>query len=155
MFIRPNQIIACSLPYRMLNEVQVLGVLLIVRRHLLTPKGLRTLSPSNPLYEGRYEGDQPTRDKAYHQGTVWPWLLEHYAQACFNIKGADFCNEAIELIKNFEEDISDNGLASISEIYDGDPPFDARGAFSQAWSVGAILRINEMIENYGGYQKEM
>lgn len=154
MFIRPNQIIACSLPYRMLNEVQVLGVLLIVRRHLLTPKGLRTLSPSNPLYEGRYEGDQPTRDRAYHQGTVWPWLLEHYAQACFNIKGADFCNEAIELIKNFEEDISDNGLASISEIYDGDPPFDARGAFSQAWSVGAILRINEMVENYGGYQQK-
>ena len=145
-FIRPNKIIACSLPYGMLSDDRKLSV----RRHLLTPKGLRTLSPRNPLYKGRCEGDQPTRDRAYHQGTVWPWLLEHYVKACFDIKGKEFCNEAVEIVKNFEEDISDNGLASISEIYDGDPPYNARGTISQAWSVGAILRINEMIEEYGG-----
>ena len=149
-FIRPNQIIACSLPYGMLSDDRKLSVISVVRRHLLTPKGLRTLSPRNPLYEGRCEGDQPTRDRAYHQGTVWPWLLEHYVKACFDIKGKEFCNEAVEIVKNFEEDISDNGLASISEIYDGDPPYNARGTISQAWSVGAILRINEMIEEYGG-----
>lgn len=149
-FIRPNQIIACSLPYGMLSDDRKLSVISVVRRHLLTPKGLRTLSPRNPLYEGRCEGDQPTRDQAYHQGTVWPWLLEHYVKACFDIKGKEFCNEAVEIVKNFEEDISDNGLASISEIYDGDPPYNARGTISQAWSVGAILRINEMIEEYGG-----
>ena len=149
-FIRPNQIIACSLPYGMLSDARKLSVISVVRRHLLTPKGLRTLSPRNPLYEGRCEGDQPTRDRAYHQGTVWPWLLEHYVKACFDIKGKEFCNEAVEIVKNFEEDISDNGLASISEIYDGDPPYNARGTISQAWSVGAILRINEMIEEYGG-----
>ncbi len=149
-FIRPNQIIACSLPYSMLSDEQKLNVITIVRRHLLTPKGLRTLSPRNPLYEGRYEGDQPTRDRAYHQGTVWPWLLEHYVQANFNVRGAEFYNEAVEIIKNFEEEISDNGLASIPEIYDGDPPYNARGAISQAWSVGAILRINEMIEEHEG-----
>lgn len=118
-FIRPNQIIACSLPYGMLSDDRKLSVISVVRRHLLTPKGLRTLSPRNPLYEGRCEGDQPTRDRAYHQGTVWPWLLEHYVKACFDIKGKEFCNEAVEIVKNFEEDISDNGLASISEIYDG------------------------------------
>ena len=149
-FIRPNQIIACSLPYGMLSDDRKLSVISVVRRHLLTPKGLRTLSPRNPLYEGRCEGDQPTRDRAYQQGTVWPWLLEHYVKACFDIKGKEFCNEAVEIVKNFEEDISDNGLASISEIYDGDPPYNARGTISQAWSVGAILRINEMIEEYGG-----
>ena len=149
-FIRPNQIIACSLPYGMLSDDRKLSVISVVRRHLLTPKGLRTLSPRNPLYEGRCEGDQPTRDRAYHQGTVWPWLLEHYVKACFDIKGKEFCNEAVEIVKNFEEDISDNGLASISEIYDGDPPYNARGTISQAWSVGAILRINAMIEEYGG-----
>lgn len=149
-FIRPNQIIASSLPYGMLSDDRKLSVISVVRRHLLTPKGLRTLSPRNPLYEGRCEGDQPTRDRAYHQGTVWPWLLEHYVKACFDIKGKEFCNEAVEIVKNFEEDISDNGLASISEIYDGDPPYNARGTISQAWSVGAILRINEMIEEYGG-----
>ena len=147
-FIRPNQIIACSLPYNMLSEAQKLDVIAMVRRHLLTPKGLRTLSPRHPLYQGHCEGDQPTRDRAYHQGTVWPWLLEHYVRANFDMLGRDFVGEAEDILKNFEEDISNNGLASISEIYDGDPPHHARGSISQAWSVGAVLRIQEMIEQY-------
>ncbi len=147
-FIRPNQIIACSLPYTMLSDTQKLFVISTVRRHLLTPKGLRTLSPRNPLYKGRCEGDQPTRDRAYHQGTVWPWLLEHYVKACFDIAGASFLPDAQEIISFFHEDISEYGLASISEIYDGDPPHNPRGAISQAWSVGAILRIQEMIDAY-------
>ncbi len=149
-FIRPNQIIACSLPYTMLTESQKLRVIGTVRRHLLTPKGLRTLSPRNPLYEGRCEGDQPTRDRAYHQGTVWPWLLEHYVRANFDIAGEEYLREAREILSHFHEDICDSGLASISEIYDGDPPHHARGTISQAWSVGAILRIREMIEAYSG-----
>lgn len=147
-FIRPNQIIACSLPYTMLSDTQKLFVLSTVRRHLLTPKGLRTLSPRNPLYKGRCEGDQTTRDLAYHQGTVWPWLLEHYVKANFDIAGASFLPDAKEIISQFYEDISEYGLASISEIYDGDPPHNPRGAISQAWSVGAILRIQEMIDTY-------
>ena len=147
-FIRPNQIIACSLPYTMLSDTQKLFVLSTVRRHLLTPKGLRTLSPRNQLYKGRCEGDQTTRDLAYHQGTVWPWLLEHYVKACFDIAGASFLPDAKEIISQFYEDISEYGLASISEIYDGDPPHNPRGAISQAWSVGAILRIQEMIDAY-------
>lgn len=147
-FIRPNQIIACSLPYTMLSDTQKLFVLSTVRRHLLTPKGLRTLSPRNPLYKGRCEGDQTTRDLAYHQGTVWPWLLEHYVKASFDIARASFLPDAKEIISQFYEDISEYGLASISEIYDGDPPHNPRGAISQAWSVGAILRIQEMIDAY-------
>lgn len=147
-FVRPNQVIACALDHLMLSPEQVIGILKTVRRELLTPKGLRTLSPRNPLYEGRYGGDQPTRDRQYHQGTVWPWLLEHYAVACFNVYGAAFLPLAEEILTGFEEDINSYGIGSICEIYDGDPPHEQRGAISQAWSVGAVLRIEEMIREY-------
>ena len=145
-FIRPNQIIACSLPYGMLSDVQRLSVVGTVRRHLLTPKGLRTLSPRNPLYQGRYGGDQPTRDRQYHQGTVWPWLLEHYVKANFDLLRQQYIDTAEEIVRGFEEDISNYGIASIAEVYDGDPPHNPNGSISQAWSVGAILRIREMID---------
>ncbi len=147
-FVRPNQVIACSLRYKMLGDEQQLEILNTIKRHLLTPKGLRTLSPQNPLYQGRYEGDQATRDAAYHQGTVWPWPLEHYVRARFDVQGEKFLERAEEILAGFEEDIDSYGICSIPEIYDGDPPHAQRGAISQAWSVGAILRINEMIDSY-------
>jgi predicted glycogen debranching enzyme len=147
-FVRPNQVVACSVRYKMLSEEQQLDVLKTIKRHLLTPKGLRTLSPQNPLYKGRYEGDQPTRDAAYHQGTVWPWMLEHYVKARFDVQGDKFTETAEEILSRFEEDIDSYGIGSIAEIYDGDPPHAQRGAISQAWSVGAVLRINEMIGNH-------
>jgi predicted glycogen debranching enzyme len=146
MFVRPNQVIACSLRYKMLSEEQQREVLATIERHLLTPKGLRTLSPQNPLYKGRYEGDQPTRDGAYHQGTVWPWPLEHYVRAKFDLLGSEFLERAREILAGFEEDIDSYGIGSMPEIYDGDPPHAQRGAISQAWSVGSILRINELIQ---------
>jgi predicted glycogen debranching enzyme len=145
-FIRPNQVIACALRYVMPDEVRIDRVLKVVRKHLLTPKGLRTLSPRNPLYEGRYEGSQPERDRQYHQGTVWPWLLEHYAKASFDILGDSFMPYAREILEHFVEDMTVAGIGTVSEIYDGDPPHHPRGAISQAWSVAALLRINEMIE---------
>ncbi|MDR0907773.1 MAG: amylo-alpha-1,6-glucosidase [Rikenellaceae bacterium] len=146
VFVRPNQIIACSVAHKMLTEEQQLAVIQTVKRHLLTPKGLRTLSPQNPLYEGRYEGDQSTRDRAYHQGTVWPWPLEHYVKANFDLLGESFLQKAEDILAGFESDIDSYGIGSIAEIYDGDPPHAQRGAISQAWSVGAVLRINQMIE---------
>ncbi len=145
-YIRPNQIIACSLPYCMLSQDQVMAVVAIVKQHLLTPKGLRTLSPRNIHYEGRYGGDQPTRDRQYHQGTVWPWLLEHYVKACFDLYGKNFADEAREMLSFFEEDVASYGIGSICEIYDGDPPHIQRGSPFQAWSVGAVLNIHRMIE---------
>jgi predicted glycogen debranching enzyme len=148
VYVRPNQVIACSLPHKMISEEQQLDVLGAIERHLLTPRGLRTLSPQNPLYQGRYEGDQPTRDRAYHQGTVWPWLLEHYVRASFDVLGVKFLDRAVEILAGFEEDIDSYGIGSIPEIYDGDPPHTQRGAISQAWSVGAVLRINQMVEQY-------
>ena len=145
-FIRPNQIVACSLNFKMLSLEQQEAVADVVKRHLLTPRGLRTLSPRNPLYKGRYNGDQRSRDEAYHQGTVWVWPLEHYVKARFDVKGESFLYRAEEILEAFKEEMSTKGIGSISEIYEGDPPHDARGSISQAWSVGALLRINEMIE---------
>ncbi|MDR2894357.1 MAG: amylo-alpha-1,6-glucosidase [Alistipes sp.] len=147
-FVRPNQVIACSVRYKILSEGKQLEVLSTLARHLLTPRGLRTLSPQNPLYKGRYEGTQPERDRAYHQGTVWPWLLEHYVRARFDLQGGEFLKTAEDILAAFEEDLDSYGIGSIPEIYDGDPPHTQRGAISQAWSVGAVLRINEMIEKY-------
>lgn len=147
-FIRPNQVIACSMKHKMLTLVQQEAVTDIVKRHLLTAKGLRTLSPRNPLYKGHYEGDQRHRDMAYHQGTVWVWPLEHYVKAKFDVQGAGFVSTAEDILANFDEDISTYGIGSIGEIFDADPPYAPKGAISQAWSVGAILRIDEMIKKY-------
>ncbi len=152
-FIRPNQVIACSMPYKMLDEQQQISILRTVRQHLLTPKGLRTLSPRNPLYQGRYDGDQPSRDRAYHQGTVWVWPLEHYVRAGFDVYGKSFLAQAKESIEAFNDDLDIYGIGSVAEIFDGDPPHASRGAVSQAWSVGAVLRIMEMIRGYEKKQK--
>lgn len=149
-YIRPNQILACSLEYSPISDREKLKVIDIVKAHLLTPKGLRTLSPQNPHYIGIYEGNQEERDKAYHQGCVWPWLLGHYIEANFRIMGKDFVEEARDLIKSFEENITTYCICSIAEIYDGNPPHHPGGAISQAWSVGEILRcidLTESIEN--------
>jgi glycogen debranching enzyme len=146
-FIRPNMVIATSLPYTMLDNGQIESVLNIVRDRLLTPKGLRSLSADNPLYCGHYVGDQTQRDRAYHNGTVWVWLLEHYVRARFRLEGAEFIPEAKRIIQNFQPDIDSYGIATLAEIYDGDAPHLQRGAISQAWSVAAILEIQRMIEN--------
>jgi predicted glycogen debranching enzyme len=146
--VRPNQIFAVSLPYSPLTTEQKEGVLLVVEKELLTPKGLRTLSPKNPKYKGRYEGNQAERDSAYHQGTVWPWLLGHLVEAKFKLYGKTAIPFAEQVIQNFNEDMMKYGLCSIAEIFDGDPPQRNRGAISQAWSVAEIMRIycliNEM-----------
>lgn len=147
-FIRPNQIIACSLEYKMLTTDQMLDVVNVVTQHLLTTRGLRTLSPRNLLYEGRYYGSQPQRDRQYHQGTVWVWLLEHYVKANFDLNGKGYLATAGQLLEEFSNDINSYGISSIAEIYDADPPHAQKGAISQAWSVAALLRINQMIEDF-------
>lgn len=145
--VRPNMIIAASLDHSMLSQEMKNSILEIVRSELLTPRGLRTLSPKNPRYEGIYEGDQDTRDKQYHQGTVWPWLLEHYAKAYLNVHKNAGISHIKSILMAFEEDMTEYGVSTVAEIYDGDPPHHPKGAISQAWSVAALLRINEMLEN--------
>jgi predicted glycogen debranching enzyme len=145
--IRPNQVIALSMEYSMLsNEIKnaVIGVL---ERDLLTPRGLRTLSPTNENYKGIYKGTQEQRDLAYHQGTVWPWLLEHFCEAYMNLHKESGLGFLEQLINGFEPVMMELGIGTIPEIFDGDPPHRARGAISQAWSVAALLRIIERYES--------
>ena len=143
--VRPNQVITTALDYTPLEKEKIRQILLVVEQELLTPKGLRTLSPKNTRYLGIYEGSQEARDSAYHQGTVWPWLLEFYVKAYLKVHRKSGLSVAKHIFYNFEEEMTVAGIGTISEIYDGNPPHYPRGAISQAWSVAALLRINEMI----------
>ena len=115
-----------------------------VRNNLLTPYGLRTLAPSDPNYRGRYEGGPDERDSAYHQGTVWPWLLGPYTDALLRVAW-DVEGAAKELLDRvtplFCEHLTDAGLGSISEIFDASPPARANGTIAQAWSVAECMRM--------------
>jgi len=140
--IRPNQIFAISLTYPVLDKARRPGVMEVVKSDLVTPFGLRTLSPHDPRYCGRYEGTLYERDKAYHQGTVWPWLIGHYIRAYQRTYGItdetlDYCNG---LLKGLFDHMKVNGLGTIAEVYDGDPPQRPLGCFAQAWSVAEVLR---------------
>lgn len=146
--VRPNQVIAAAMLYSPLNGEMKKSILDVVEKELLTPRGLRTLSPKNPAYVGVYAGNQESRDEAYHQGTVWPWLLEHFCEAYLQIHKQSGLSMVKKIYDGFEEEMNRNGIGSISEIYDGDPPHSGRGAISQAWSVAALLRIRRMIKNY-------
>ncbi len=146
-FVRPNMLIAVSLPYSMLSKDQMKRVLDIADKELLTPRGLRTLSPGNPLYKGTYFGNQEERDKAYHNGTVWPWLIGPFCEGWLKVYGLQGVARVKKLIWGFEEVMSEHGVSTISEIHDGDPPHAPNGAISQAWSVGEILRIMDLLEN--------
>lgn len=140
--IRPNQILAVSLPHSMLSSDRARAVVDKVEAELLTPFGLRTLSPRHPHYTGRYEGGISSRDGAYHQGTVWPWLMGPFINAYLQVndRAPEARTRAAEMIKHFEEHLRDAGLGQISEIFDGDPPYHPRGCVAQAWSVAELLR---------------
>ncbi len=144
--VRPNQIIAAALEFTPVTKDMKKSIIDIVARYLLTPKGLRSLSPKDEKYNSCYEGNQNSRDSAYHQGTVWPWLLQFYVKAYLDLYKAGGLSTVKQLYHGFEEDMLVHGIGSISEIYDGDPPHTPRGAISQAWSVASVLRIGEMIE---------
>lgn len=146
--VRPNQIIAASLPYRIIDEGMSMGVVNVVQKELLTPRGLRTLSPKNIQYKGTYAGNQADRDSAYHQGTVWPWLFGHFAEAYLRIHGSEGVNFIKGLYEGYEEVMTEAGIGSISEVYDGDPPHLPGGTISQAWSVSELLRTNALINEY-------
>jgi len=144
--VTPNQIIAAALPYSMLDNQQKAKVIKVVKQQLLTPRGLRTLSPANPEYYPHYEGNQFDRDRALHKGTVWPWLLEFYVKAITNLYGVNALDEVLELYHGFESEMNSSGVGTIGELFDGDPPHTSRGAISQAWSVGALMQIRMVIQ---------
>ncbi len=144
--VRPNQVIATSLPYSPLDDEKKQRVLRKAEKQLLTPRGLRTLSPEDPEYKGRYHGDQAKRDRAYHQGTVWPWLLGPYCEGVLKLYKRSAVSKIRNLIWGFEEEMMQHGIGSISEIYDGDPPHEGKGAISQAWSVSEVLRVLDLLD---------
>jgi glycogen debranching enzyme len=150
--IRPNQIFAVSLPYPLLSSEQALHVVDVVEWELLTPYGLRTLSPRDPNYRGRYQGDARSRDGAYHQGTVWPWLLGPFLTSY--VKVHDGTSEARRRADRFLDPLRahllEAGLGQISEVFDGDAPHRPGGCFAQAWSVAEVLRT--YIEDAQGRQ---
>ncbi|MDE5945244.1 MAG: amylo-alpha-1,6-glucosidase, partial [Rikenella sp.] len=143
--IRPNMLLACSLPYSPLNEYERQKVFTVVEAYLLTPRGIRTLSPNSPWYQGICRGNEACRNLARHQGTVFAWLLEHYVRAGFALYGKGFLMQARELLGGFEEDLLNYGIGSVPEAYDGDAPHEACGAISYAPSVAALLMIQRMI----------
>ena len=136
--LRPNQLLTVSLPSSPLDPEQQRAVVDACARHLLTSYGLRSLAATHPQYKGRYEGDERRRAAAYHQGTVWAWWLGPFVTAHLRVyrdpaKAASF----LEPIANH---LKSHGLGSVSEAFDGDPPFTPRGAIAQAWSVAEVLR---------------
>jgi len=145
--MRPNQVIAVSLRHNLLDKAKTRKVLDAAERDLLTPFGLRTLSPSDPRYRARYEGDVWGRDSAYHQGTVWPWLAGPYFAA--KIMNADDVAVALEetqdWLTRFAIHLQEAGLGQISEIFDAEEPFHPRGCIAQAWSVSEILRLAKLV----------
>ena len=147
--VRPNQIFAVSLPFSPLTQAMSEHVVQIVTTKLLTPFGLRTLAKDNPNYKGRYEGGPIERDVAYHNGTVWPWLIGHYGAALLRVSSDSFSvyNILKPCILALEEHVyRQAGLGSISEVFDGDPPHRPNGCISQAWSVAELIRLIDLLD---------
>jgi predicted glycogen debranching enzyme len=136
---RPNQLFAISLEHPVLEPGRWKSVLEIVRQRLLTPVGLRTLSRDHPDYHATYHGDLRVRDAAYHQGTVWPWLLGAYVDAWLRVHPGDLAG-ARQAISGLLPHLDQACVGSISEIFDAEPPYLPRGCIAQAWSVAEALR---------------
>ncbi len=146
--VRPNMIFAVALDYSPLNKEQKKSVLDICTRELLTPKGLRSLSPKSGGYNPIYVGPQNQRDYAYHQGTAWPWLGGFYMEACLKLYKRTRLSFIERQMVGYEDEMSYHALGTISELFDGNPPFHGRGATSFAMNVGEILRTLELLEKY-------
>ena len=144
--LRPNQIFAISLPYSPLVKTMATKVLAKVSEHLLTPYGLRTLSPQAANYCGTYEGNQATRDYAYHNGTVWPWLLGHFGEALIKTYDQKIAMKTLQpCFLALQQHLDEYGIGTIAEVFSGDAPHQANGCISQAWSVAEVLRLTHLI----------
>ena len=146
--VRPNMIFAVALDYSPLSQEQKKGVLDICTRELLTPKGLRSLSPKSGGYNPMYVGPQTQRDYAYHQGTAWPWLGGFYMEACLKLYKRTRLSFVERQLVGYEDEMYYHCLGTISELFDGNPPFHGRGAMSFAMNVAEILRTLNLFESY-------
>ena len=146
--VRPNMIFAVALDYSPLSPAQQKSVLDVCTRELLTPKGLRSLSPKSGGYNPMYVGPQTQRDYAYHQGTAWPWLGGFYMEACLKIYKRTRLSFIERQMVGYEDEMVQHCLGTIPELFDGNPPFNGRGAMSFAMNVGEVLRTLELLEKY-------
>ena len=150
--VRPNMIFAVALDYSPLTQQQMKSVVDICTRELLTPKGLRSLSPKSGGYNPMYVGPQTQRDYAYHQGTAWPWLGGFYMEACLKLYKRSRLSFIERQLVGYEDEIDYHAIGTISELFDGNPPFHGRGAMSFAMNVAEILRTLQLMDKYS-YQK--
>jgi predicted glycogen debranching enzyme len=146
--VRPNMLFVASLPYSPVSEEIRKDILSRTKQELLTTRGLRTLTPKSPVYKGSYFGNNAERERAYHQGTVRPWLLGHFTEGYLKIHGKSGLSIIKGIFQGFEAVMTEHGIGTISEIYDGDPPHTPRGAVSYATSVAELLRMTYLIEQY-------
>jgi predicted glycogen debranching enzyme len=155
--IRPNQILAASLKHSMLSRDKTKRVVEVIERELLTPYGLRSLAPSDPAYRPRYEGGVWDRGTAYHQGTVWPWLMGPFITAYVRANGGTkrARERAKELLAPLRDHLLDGGLGHISEILDAEAPHEPRGCIAQAWSVAEVLRaaVEDSLSSYAPFMQ--
>ncbi|MCR5579622.1 MAG: amylo-alpha-1,6-glucosidase [Prevotella sp.] len=150
--VRPNMIFAVALDYSPLSQDQMKSVVDICTRELLTPKGLRSLSPKSGGYNPIYVGPQTQRDYAYHQGTAWPWLGGFYMEACLKLYKRSRLSFIERQLVGYEDEMDYHAIGTISELFDGNPPFSGRGAMSFAMNVAEILRTLKLMDKYS-YQK--
>ena len=147
-FIRCNMLVAVGLDYKMLSEEQVVRVLHTANGHLLTPRGIRTLSPRNIHYKSNYNEDQRSQDLASRNGSAWIWPLMFYVKGCFDIGGERYVEDAKRILEAFDDELQTKCVGSLSERFEGDPPHGARGSISHATSVAGLLYINSLVEKY-------
>jgi len=145
--VRPNMIIAASFEFSPLSREQKKMVVSIAKNELLTTKGLRTLSPDNPLYKGTFEDSADNRSAAAHQGSVYPFLIQPFVKTYLEIHKMGGLSFVKQIIEGFEEEMSENCVGTLSEVYEGNPPYTAQGAISQAWNVAGILKTASLVEN--------
>jgi predicted glycogen debranching enzyme len=146
--VRPNMVIAAAMDYSPLSTEQKKSVLSVAKQKLLTKRGLRTLSPDHIRYRGVIEGDPNERELAVHQGAVWPWLIQFFTEAYLRIHkrgGVPFMKQIME---SFEEDMTEHCIGTMSEMYNGNPPYRAKGAISQAWSVAGVVYATHLVHNF-------
>ncbi len=149
--VRPNMVFACAFDYSPLDQKQKKSVLDFCTKELLTPKGLRSLSPKSGAYNPMYVGPQQQRDFAYHQGTAWPWLAGFYMEACLRVFGRSRVSFIERQLVGYEEELFYHCIGTIPELFDGNPPFHGRGAISFAMNVAEIMRVVKLLDKYNEY----
>ncbi|MBQ8493703.1 MAG: glycogen debranching enzyme family protein [Alistipes sp.] len=147
-YIRANMAVVCGLDYKLVDDDRLVRILMTIREHLLTPRGIRTLSPRNLLYKSNYNEDQRSQDLASRNGSAWIWPLALYVKACFDLSGDKFVDEARSILDAFDDELQTKCVGSLSERFEGDPPHNPRGSVSHATSVAGVLYIAELIERY-------